>query len=418
MRQRAGVLGAVVAAALLVTSHGAAGQLAGRAAVHAAAIPVGPSGDAFYAPPDSLVDDGPAGTPIWDRPAIAPVALPQASQTLTFVYRSVSTLGAPAAMSGTLSLPKGVPPRGGWPTVVWSHITTGSADACAPSRATATSTELNDMTLGDQLLGVLLSDGIAVVRPDDEGIGTPGPHPYLIGPSLGRAAVDAMRAARELDPDLSRRYALAGHSEGGIGALFAGELARRLAPGLDLRAVAAAAPPSDISTLMEALSHDPVPNGAGTTALAGLILAGAAAADPHLGTLYRGGALSAKALALMPDIERRCFNDLSLTSSWGGLAPSDIPGPTAAAAKPELYGLLDASDPKSVRIPTDVPIRLDQGMLDVPVPFPLTVDLAHTLRSEGMHVTLQLYPTATHPTLTDLDEAGTTIAAWLAAKLR
>ena len=384
---------------------------------HELAVPAGPSGAAFYAPPESLVAGGPAGTPVWQRPAVAPVALPQAAATVDFIYRSVSVLGSPNVDSASLMVPKGTPPAGGWPTVVWNHITTGSADICAPSEATPGSTELNDMTLPDPMLGLLLSAGIAVVRPDDEGIGTPGPHPYLMGPSLGRSAVDAMRAARLLDPALSRRYALAGHSEGGIAALFAGQLAPRLAPDLDLRGVVAAAPPSNISLLMKGLAFDPVA-GAGTSSLAGLILAGAAAADPHLWTLYRDGGLSAQALALMPDVERRCFNDLSKNDSWGGIAPDQIPGPNAGPAEAELYPLIDESDPKTVRIPRDIPISLYQGMLDAPVPFPFTAQLANTLQSNGMDVALQLYPTATHPTLTDLNEAGPAIAAWLEARLR
>ncbi len=35
--------------------------------------------------------------------------------------------------SGLLYLPKGAPPAGGWPLVVWGHGTFGIADVCAPS---------------------------------------------------------------------------------------------------------------------------------------------------------------------------------------------------------------------------------------------------------------------------------------------
>jgi hypothetical protein len=36
-------------------------------------------------------------------------------------------------VSGTLYLPKGEPPIGGWPLVAWAHGTLGVSDACAPS---------------------------------------------------------------------------------------------------------------------------------------------------------------------------------------------------------------------------------------------------------------------------------------------
>ena len=54
-----------------------------------------------------------------------------------------------------------------------------------------------------------------MVATDYEGLGTPGDHPYLIGASQGRAVLDIVRAARQLDPDLSDQVMTAGHSQGG-----------------------------------------------------------------------------------------------------------------------------------------------------------------------------------------------------------
>ena len=42
--------------------------------------------------------------------------------------------GAKDAISGSVSVPKGKPPKGGWPVITWAHGTTGVADICAPSR--------------------------------------------------------------------------------------------------------------------------------------------------------------------------------------------------------------------------------------------------------------------------------------------
>jgi hypothetical protein len=42
-----------------------------------------------------------------------------------------------------------------------------------------------------------------VVQTDYEGLGTPGTHPYLNGPSEGRRVLDMVRAARRLDGSLS-----------------------------------------------------------------------------------------------------------------------------------------------------------------------------------------------------------------------
>lgn len=384
-----------------------------------ARVRTGPDGPRFYRPPAALVRHGAAGTPIWVRAADPLVALPEASRTLAVVYRSVSVRGRPVAMSGSLALPKGAPPAGGWRTVVWNHVTTGAADSCAPSLTTPGNSERERMTRADPTVRRMLAAGLAVVRPDYEGIATAGAHPYLIGSSLARSATDAMRAARRIDRRLGIRWAVAGHSEGGIAALFTGQLARSLAPDLDLRAVSAVAPPSRIRDLIDGGSVIPLasPATAGLTALAGLILDGAQVADPALGRLYRAGGLSAKALALLPDVRRRCLNDLSAADSWGGIAPAEIPGPEAARLKAALYPVIDANDPKTVRIP-DIPVRIDQGLLDAVVPFPFTEELVSVLRAHGTAVTYARYPGSTHQNITAADQAAGPVTSWLAEHLR
>ena len=119
-------------------------------------------------------------------------------------------------MSGTLAIPKGHAPKGGWPVISWAHGTTGVADACAPSRSGGS---------GPALLGRWLKAGYAVVRTDYEGLGTPGEHPFLIGRSEGSSVLDAARAARKLDNRICKRFVIAGHSQGGQSALWAASMA-------------------------------------------------------------------------------------------------------------------------------------------------------------------------------------------------
>jgi hypothetical protein len=38
--------------------------------------------------------------------------------------------------------------------------------------------------------------GYVIAATDDQGLGTPGPHPYLVGDSEGMGALDSVRAAR------------------------------------------------------------------------------------------------------------------------------------------------------------------------------------------------------------------------------
>src|SRR6185437_8751422 len=96
-------------------------------------------------------------------------SLSKAKRTTLVLYRSTSFDGKPIAVSGTVAIPKGNPPPGGWPVVSWAHGTTGIADECAPTRlagdrsANYVRTELDTW----------LSKGYAVVRTDYEGLGTP-----------------------------------------------------------------------------------------------------------------------------------------------------------------------------------------------------------------------------------------------------
>lgn len=48
-------------------------------------------------------------------------------------------------------------------------------------------------------------------RPDYEGLGTPGGHPYLVGPSEGRSVLDVVRAARKLNWHIGKSVAIMGH---------------------------------------------------------------------------------------------------------------------------------------------------------------------------------------------------------------
>ncbi len=105
----------------------------------AAIIPNAPAGAAFYTPPNPL----PAGTHgdvIWARPLTTAAALPSAASNTLVLYHTTGADGKDRAVSGMIALPKGTPPRAGWPVISGAHGTTGDAPACrvaAASDATA-----------------------------------------------------------------------------------------------------------------------------------------------------------------------------------------------------------------------------------------------------------------------------------------
>ncbi len=243
------------------------------------------------------------------------------------------------AVSGTLFLPSGTPPRGGWPLLAWAHGTLGIADACAPSW---TGFRPRDATYLDRWLAA----GFAVVATDYQGLGGPGPHPYLHWPSEGRSVLDAARAALLARPGLvSNRTLVAGQSQGAGAALGAGRLAREYAPELNVLGVAA-------TGLNSTFPDGPVPLPARDTPNMFLSLASGGLRDdaPPIDRL-----LSPKGRQLLEAARQGCTKELgmlarklevrglpdTLSVSLEGLAPMRMPltdMPVGAIGVPVLVG--------------------------------------------------------------------------------
>lgn len=378
--------------------------------------PYVPSGWTYPAiDPDEI--PGRPGTVVWSGTAGAQATLPAAERVKAIVHRSRSILGEQIVVTGTIAIPKGHAPRGGWPVVSWAHVTTGGADSCAPSTADPSNPEWERLTRGDDLVNLLLSRGMAVARTDYEGVGGTGPHPYLIGKSLARSQAEIVVAARSVEPTLGRRWAAAGHSEGGVSSIFAAEYASRFAPGLELVGVSSIAPPIGTRLLLDVARQVPVAvDGAGgLTALAALIVGGALASDPILAAQAADGALSPRALELLEHVESRCFNELSMPDSWGGLAPNAIVGPRFREAADRFYSILDANDPVAAKLGS-TPVRLDQGLLDVVASDPAARWFILRQRLRGARITYRLHPLGTHMNITDMEFAAPGVAQWLDAR--
>ena len=157
-------------------------------------------------------------------------------------YRSVGYDGRANVLTGLLVEPDARAPDDGRPVVAWAHGTTGIAEGCAPSSAEAV------RFAQIPALSAMIAHGWTIVAPDYAGLGSPGPHPYLVADATARAVLDSVRAARDHAPRAtSARFALWGLSQGGHAALVGAERARAYAPNLTLVGTAAAAPPTDLA---------------------------------------------------------------------------------------------------------------------------------------------------------------------------
>jgi pimeloyl-ACP methyl ester carboxylesterase len=371
-------------------------------------VRTGPAGEAFYTPPAPLPGKR-HGDLIWARTLTGAAVAPGASKTKVVLYRSLGVDGRAAAVSGIVSIPKGKAPKKGWPVITYAHGTTGAADQCAPSRDVAGTSVHGSNAYILPLISRWLKAGYAVVRTDYEGLGTPGSHPYLIGNSEGRATLDIARAARELDPRLSKTTIISGHSQGGHAALFAAALAPRWTPELKVRGTVAFAPASHLDDQLPLTTMLTAPGG-GLSGLIADIGRGIVTANPSFDL---SAILSDQANALFPQTETQCLAELSAPTSFGGLSPKAIFKEGADLAP--LAKLLDVQDPSHLKITT--PLRIDQGADDTTVLPLFTSQLATELTGNGAKaLAYKQHPGVDHAGI--VSAAGKDATAWIAKRLK
>jgi len=348
-----------------------------------------PEGASFYEPPADL-SEFTHGDVIWSREQES-TGLTGSSSTLV-LYAQEGVAGETVGTSGVVTVPDGEPPKGGWPIVAWAHGTTGIADRCAPSRLGEDISDPAARSTTGSLLQRWIDAGYAVVATDYEGLGTPGDHPYLIGTSQGRAVLDSVRAARQLDDSLSERILVAGHSQGGHAALWASSLAPRYTRELDLIGTVAFAPASHLSLAVDAaLSGDStVPAAFGAMLLLGLDVA-------YPGKIGVEKLLNERGRELYPLVRETCLPGLFAPDAFGVEPMSGFiaDGVDGAAIK----GPLDANDPSVARI--DGPVLIVQGTADTTVPKVLTDQLVATYEQRGIDVTYAPYPGGRHTDVLD-----------------
>jgi pimeloyl-ACP methyl ester carboxylesterase len=106
---------------------------------------------------------------------------------------------------------------------------------------------LSAATKGIPWCSRIVMAGWVVVATDYSFAEKGGPHPYLIGEGEARAALDSVRAARQMpELTLDKHMVTWGYSQGGHAALWTGIIGPRYAPDLEILGVAAIAPPANI----------------------------------------------------------------------------------------------------------------------------------------------------------------------------
>src|SRR5256714_7798988 len=132
------------------------------------------------------------------------------------------------------------------PVIAWEHATTGLVQKCMPSLLSAA-------TKGIPERSQIVVAGWVVVATDYSFAEKGGPHPYLIGEGEARAALDSVRAARQISKlTLDQRVVVWGYSQGGHAALWTGIVGPRYAPDLEIPGVPAIAPAANSQHILAA----------------------------------------------------------------------------------------------------------------------------------------------------------------------
>ncbi|NKF23581.1 lipase family protein [Solimonas marina] len=203
---------------------------AASAAAARPALPVGDGGVPAFYDWGAAIPDNP-GHQLRHEPLPASHRLAHAARGMRVLYTSTDGIGGktPVVVSGMLYLPRGTPPPGGWPLLTWGHGTTGGADVCAPS---AMRPDPKHSTL-QRVIDAWLARGYAVAATDYQGLGVPGPHPYLQYRPEGYSVLDIARAAIGAHPGtIANQVIIGGFSQGSGAALGAALLAPTYAPDL------------------------------------------------------------------------------------------------------------------------------------------------------------------------------------------
>jgi len=172
---------------------------------------------------------GAPGVLLRQEPMPAGLMPPHASQGTRLLYSSTDGRWNTGMIpvSGALYLPSGIPAAGGWPLILWAHGTVGIADSCAPSWSGSNE---RDRAYIDKWLAA----GFAVVAPDYQGLGGPGPHAYTQWRAEGQSSLDSVRVALAMNLPVANRIVITGQSQGSGASLAAARLSSSYAPELHI----------------------------------------------------------------------------------------------------------------------------------------------------------------------------------------
>ncbi|MGW6266057.1 lipase family protein [Cellulosimicrobium funkei] len=396
-RSRSGRRGPAALVGAVLAFVAAAGLTGVSVAVQRAA----PHADAFYDAPDAPPDA--PGSLLRAEPFTRQI--PDGATAWRILYTTTLDEGEPTVASGLVVVPDGVGTDGGAPppVVAWAHGTTGFARGCAPSVLDEPFESGAFFLLDD-----VLARGWALVATDYAGLGTAGPHPYLVGQGEARSVLDAVRAARALDDaTLGEQTVVWGHSQGGHAALWTGAVAPAYAPDVPLAGVAALAPASDLTAMVSHLENVP-----GGSVFASYVVAAYDAAYPDADAIE---AVRPGARLVVHEMASRCLSEPGALVSVAEALSMDQPLWTTDPTDGALGERLAENVPTGA---VEAPLLVAQGASD-PLVLPSTQDAYVGERcAAGQPVDYRTYEGRDHVGLVQADSPlAPDLVRWTEARL-
>lgn len=274
--------------------------------------------------------------------------------------------------------------KGPTPTVVFGPGTRGAGDACAPSRgnlllakfdASNGALGLNYEILNYQAASLM---GMRVVVTDYIGLGTPGPHSYVIHDEEAHAMLDAARATvPKGDP-----VAFWGYSQGGGASAAAAEQHASYAPELNVKGTYSGAPPADLIATMRGVE------GSAILGVLGFAVEGMTDRFPQFKAVI-DRSVSPRGREFVDSTKNACIGDAALRWGLRDSRTFTVTKETitdAVLKDPEIVSLLDSQ--KLGRRKPSAPIMVGTGGSDDLVPTPQVIQMARDHCALGANVTL------------------------------
>jgi pimeloyl-ACP methyl ester carboxylesterase len=325
-----------------------------------------------------------AGTLLRQEPLTRQQSLSGAARNLRLLYASTSGLDAksPEVVSGALFLPKGTPPKGGWPLLLWSHGTVGIADRCAPSWT-------GYVAFHQEHLNHWLAQGYAIVASDYQGLGTRGTHPYLATRPAAFSNLDVIRAVQGAEFPLSKRVVLLGQSQGAAAAFATAGHGQTYAPEVDIRGVVATGipffTPKALMAVRAARPNDVVDPQLGYNFLA-LTLVQLIDADFDMDDY-----LSPRAQPIAREVATICNRDMRKKITQAGLTYDTSFDRSPNAGLLKAYKVMQYP-----RLKLDVPVFIGSGAKDRDTPLRMQAVLVKRACQAGSKVQAQVYADEDH----------------------